>query len=103
MVPAFHREALAASVQTMVDETERALAEFKDDEIVDVYHWTRELALRIAMKALFGIDPDSTPSDADLAEEFEAGLGFYGRDYALQILRGPRTPFDRMQVARRRI
>ncbi|MEA2425377.1 MAG: hypothetical protein QOH13_1787, partial [Thermoleophilaceae bacterium] len=30
-------------------------------------------------------------------------LGFYGRDYFLQILRGPRTPFERMQEARRRI
>jgi len=103
MLPAFHREALAGSVQTIVDETERALAGWHDDEIVDVYHWTRELALRIAMKALFGMDPDDPSTDADLAEEFEAGLGFYGRDYFLQILRGPRTPFDRMQEARRRI
>jgi cytochrome P450 len=103
MLPAFHREALAASVQTMVDETDRALAGWRDDEIVDVYHWTRELALRIAMKALFGIDPDDAATDDDMAEEFEAGLGFYGRDYFLQILRGPRTPYDRMQEARRRI
>jgi cytochrome P450 len=103
MLPAFHREALAAATQTMVDETERALATWEDDEILDVYHWTRELALRIALKALFGIDPDASAADADIAEEFEAGLGFYGRDYFLQMLRGPGTPFDRMQEAKRRI
>jgi retinoid hydroxylase len=103
MLPAFHREALAASTQTMIDETERALRGWDDGEIVDIYHWTRELALRIAMKALFGIDPDDAGTDSDLAEDFETGLGFYGRDYFLQMLRGPRTPFDRMQEARHSI
>jgi retinoid hydroxylase len=104
MLPAFHREQLALSTQTMIEETERALETWRDDEVVDIYHWTRELALRIALKALFGIDPDTTTQGgAVIAEEMEAGLGFYGRDYFLQILRGPRTPFDRMQEARRRI
>ena len=103
MLPAFHREQLAESIATMVQETERALADWRPGEIVDVYHWTRDLALRIAMKALFGIDPDRTGHHSDLAEAFEAGLGFYGRDYLLQILRGPRTPWNRMHEARRTI
>ena len=38
-----------------------------------------------------------------MADEFERGLGYYGRDYFLQILRGPRTPWAAMQQARGRL
>ena len=31
----------------------------------------------------------------------EQGLGFWSRDYFLQVMRGPRTPFAQMQEARR--
>ena len=54
----------------------------------------RGVALRVAMRALFGIDPDRAQAGGlNAAEEFESALSFYGRDYLLQILRGPRTPF----------
>jgi cytochrome P450 len=36
-----------------------------------------------------------------MAKNFEQGLGFWARDYFLQVLRGPRTPFAQMQAARR--
>lgn len=103
MLPAFHKERIRASVTTMQQETDRAVAGLRAGTTIDLDHWTRELALRIAMRALFGLDPDAAARDLDAAREFEHALGFYARDYTLQILRGPRTPWARMQQARRRL
>jgi cytochrome P450 len=100
MLPAFHRDRLAATTETMVRETERALDGWTPGSEVDVYHWTRALALRIAMRALFGFDPERSNRDFDIAEEFERALSYYGRDYFLQSLRGPGTPWKRMHRAR---
>jgi cytochrome P450 len=102
MLPAFHRERILAAGEAMLEETERAIGRLRDGDRVDVYDWSRRLALRIAMRALFGFDPDRADRAA-LAHEFEVGLGFYGRDYFFQVLRGPRTPWARMRLARRRI
>jgi cytochrome P450 len=52
------------------------------------------------MRALFGLDPDAAGAMTDMARQFEVGLGFWARDYFLQVLRGPRTPFAQMQQAR---
>jgi cytochrome P450 len=104
MLPAFHREHIARSVQTMVSETERAIASWSDGMRVDLYSWARRLAMRIALRALFGIDPDDRPSGAeDPAALFERALSFYSRDYFMQVLRGPGSPFARMQAARARL
>lgn len=100
MLPAFHKDRIRASVVTMEEETARAVATLRPGTTIDLDHWTRELALRIAMRALFGLDPDAAARDLDAAQEFEHALGFYARDYTLQILRGPRTPWARMQQAR---
>lgn len=103
VMPAFHREQLAGATELIVAEADRALEAWAPGDRVDVYRWSRELALRVALRALFGLDPDRTPSDVDLAGEWEQALGFYGRDYLLQPLRGPGTPWATMQRARRRI
>ena len=100
MLPAFHHERIAAAQATMTQEADRALAEWSVGERVDLYRWTRELALRIAMRALFGLDPDRARAELDPATEFEHALGFWSRDYFLQVLRGPRTPWARMVEAR---
>ena len=100
MLPAFHRERVAASADLMVAETRRALGEWHDGARLDLYAWTRRLALRIAMRALFGLDPDRSGRELDAAAQFEHALGFYGRDYFLQALRGPLTPWARMRRAR---
>ena len=50
--------------------------------MIDVYDWTRHVALRVAMRALFGIDPDGAKARSiDAAEEFESALSFHGRRY----------------------
>ena len=64
----------------MEDETAPRSTRWRRRTAVDLYDWTRDLALRIAMRALFGLDP--TPRRrVDAAHEFEAALSFYGRDY----------------------
>jgi cytochrome P450 len=104
MLPAFHRERIAASIDVMVAETERALKQFAADKYLDLYAWTRHLALRIAMRALFGLNPDGeTARDVDAAELFEEALSFYTTEYALRLLRGPFTPWARMQQASRKL
>jgi cytochrome P450 len=103
MLPAFHRERIAAALSTMESEIERAVAPWRTGDHVDLYAWARELALRVAMRALFGLDPDRRPAELDPAREFERALGYYGRDYWLQVLRGPRTPWAALTDARGRL
>jgi cytochrome P450 len=103
MLPMFHRERIAKSQELMVQEVDDALQTWQDGQRIDLYHWTRELALRIAMRALFGIDPDSARGHADAAQEFENALAFWSKDYIMQIMRGPGSPWRKMRAASRRL
>ena len=103
MLPAFHHEAIAAALSTMNAEIDRALDSWRDGWRVDIYHWTRRLALRIAMRALFGLEPDAAGARTDMARNFERGLGFWAHAYWFQVIRGPGTPFAQMQSARREL
>jgi cytochrome P450 len=103
MLPPFHSEQIAATQATMDEETEAALAAWRPGQTVDVYEWARTLALRIAMRALFGFHPDMQHADRAAAHDFEQALGFYGHDFMVQSLRGPRTPWRRMLEARGRL
>jgi retinoid hydroxylase len=100
MLPAFHRERIAASIEVMIEETERALERWVPGRRLDLYTWTRGLAMRIAMRALFGLDPDGAASvGIDAAGLFERALSFYASEYTLRFLRGPFTPWARLQQA----
>lgn len=101
MMPAFHREQIEAAVETMTAETAAALEGMQAGSIVDVYAWMRNLAMRIAMRALLGLDPDDGQHGKAAAEHFERALGFYGTDYHLRLLRGPRSPWSRMMSSRK--
>ncbi len=100
MMPAFHREQIEASIATMAAETEIALELLAPGAIVDVYDWARNLAMRIAMRALLGLDPDDGGQGAAAADHFERALGFYGIDYHLRLLRGPRSPWRKLLASR---
>jgi cytochrome P450 len=100
MLPAFHREQLAASAQIMVEEAERTVARWRPGERLDLYMWTRRLALRMAMRALFGFDPDASARNAEMARRFEEALGYWGKDYVVQMLRGPGSPWRAMHRSR---
>ncbi len=104
MLPAFHRDHIAASVNVIEEETERALSAFTTGARLDLYTWTRALAMRVAMRALFGVDPDGREARAiDAAALFEEALAFYASEYMLRVLRGPRSPWGRMQAAARKL
>ena len=78
----------------MSEEAERALEGWRPGMQVDLYDWTRHVTMRVAMRALFGLDPDR--AGVDVAATFERGLSFYEREYLLQVLRGPGSPFLRL-------
>jgi len=104
MLPAFHREHILASADTVVEEVEHALEQLRPGAQLDLYAWTRHLAVRVAMHALFGLDPDGQAARAiDAAGLFEEALSFYSSDYFLRVLRGPRSPWARMQRAARKL
>jgi cytochrome P450 len=101
MMPAFHREQIEASTAVMAVETERALERLQPGETLDLYAWMRSLAMRIAMRALLGLDPDDGAHGAGAAEHFERALSFYGTEPQVRLMRGPRTPWARMLASRR--
>jgi cytochrome P450 len=70
---------------------------------LNLYTWTRRLALRVAMRALFGFDPDRGGRDRRMAEDFEETLGYWGKDYVVQMLRGPGSPWRAMNRSRSRL
>jgi cytochrome P450 len=100
MLPAFHRERIAASIDVMVEETEKALEQWSPGAQIDLYAWTRRLATRVAMRALFGIEPDGPAArEIDAAAMFEQALGFYASGYEYRFIRAPRSPWARLQQA----
>ena len=104
MLPAFHREHIAASAEAIVVETESALDRLTAGTHLDLYAWTRHLALRVAMRALFGLDPDGPQARAiDAAGLFEEALSFYSSEYVLRVMRGRHSPWGKMQSAARKL
>jgi cytochrome P450 len=101
MLPAFHHDSITAAVGAMLEETERALSQWSVGDVVDVYHWARVLAMRIAMRALLGLDPDDGDSGARAAIHFERALGYYGTGPGARMMRGPGSMWRRMHASRR--
>jgi len=100
MMPAFHREQVSTMLGSMTGEAEAAISGLALGEVVDLYAWMRNLAMRIAMRSLLGLDPDDGGKGAAAAEHFERALGFYGIDFALRLLRGPGSPWRKMITSR---
>lgn len=98
MLPAFHREQVEAVAGVMVSEGERAADRLEPGAEIDLYAWTRELALRIALRGLLGLDEGDSRAPA-LADAFERALALYGHPFVVQLLRGPRTPYATAQRA----
>jgi cytochrome P450 len=101
MMPAFHRRQMTAAVEAMATEAEAAIGTLRPGSVVDIYAWKRNLAMRIAMRALLGLDPDEAGKGAAAAEHFERALGFYGIDYPLRLLRGPGSPWRKLVTSRK--
>ncbi len=104
MLPAFHRERIAGSIDIMVTETDNALRSWHDGDTIDLYAWTRRLATRVAMRALFGIEPDGAVArEIDAAAMFEQALSFFSSSYEFRFIRTPGTPWARLQDATRKL
>ena len=71
LVPAFHHERVAAVADTMVAEGVAAVEGLVPGEVFDLYAWARRLALRIALRALLGIERGGDDERA-LAERLRA-------------------------------
>jgi cytochrome P450 len=56
--------------------------------------------MRIAMRALLGLDPDDGRHGAQAAEHFERALSFYGTEFHLRLRRDRRSPWQRMMRSR---
>ncbi len=100
MMPAFHHHGIEQAVATICREAERGMAGWRDGETLDLYEWMRNRALRIAMLALLGLDPDRAGNGPLAAKHFELALSFYGIDFHRRLLRGPGSPFHRMRRSR---
>src|SRR5690242_4218203 len=73
MLPAFHRDYIAGVAEIMLEEAVAAAERLEDGRVVEIYHWVRELALRIALRGLLGLDV-TDGRERPLAEAFEASL-----------------------------
>jgi retinoid hydroxylase len=100
MMPAFHRRQIEAATEAMTIEADQAIDALPGGDVVDVYEWMRNLAMRIAMRALLGLDPDETGKGAAAAFHFERALSYYGIDFHLRLLRGPGSPWRKMTSSR---
>src|SRR6202050_78959 len=100
MMPAFHRRRLDSAVEVMVDEADRALSGWRAGQTVDFYEWVRDVAMNIAMRALVVLDPPSDGIGHEAADVFERALAYYDTESVLTLLRGPGTPWARMQSNR---
>jgi cytochrome P450 len=104
MLPAFHREHIAACADAVILEATQAIESLTPGVSIDLYAWTRTLAVRVAMRALFGLDPNGAQARSiDAAGLFEEALAFYASDYFLRVLRGRYSPWARMQAAARKL
>jgi cytochrome P450 len=101
MMPAFHRQRLDAALAMMLEETESAIAGWSEGDSVDVYQWVRDLAMGIAMRAVVGLDPREWGIGHEAAVLFERVLAYTNAEVWATLLRGPGTPWARMQAARR--
>lgn len=103
MMPAFHRRRLDAAVEVMAQEIERALRRLRPGRQLDAYEWGRDLAMSIAMRALLGLDPGENEVGHRAAVLFERALAFYDTEGWMMLLRGPGTPWARLQATRREL
>jgi cytochrome P450 len=100
LLPAFHREHVMGLTSTILEEAVAARATLAPGTDVDLYEWTRDVAIRIALRALLGLDLDRRAEHA-LAEAYEIALAFHGEPFYKQLVRGPGTPYARVQANRR--
>ncbi len=102
MLPAFHRDYIAGIAETMIEEAVAAVEALREGQVLEVYRWTRELALRIALRGLLGLEVTGGREEA-LARAFEESLAIHGEPVLWQLVLLPRTPLARAIAGRKRL
>ena len=87
MLPAFHREQLAESTAIMVEEAESAIDAWRAGQRLDLYAWTRRLALRDCDAGAVRLRPRARRPRREMAERVRGdarllGQGLRGADVA---------------------
>ena len=100
MLPAFHREYVERLAGTMIEEAVAAVERLEDGSVIELYHWVRELALRIALRGLLGLDVTGG-REQQMAVAFESSLAIHGEPILLQLLPTPGGPLRRAIAARK--
>jgi cytochrome P450 len=100
LLPAFHRDYIAAVAEMMIEETLAAAEALREGQVVEIYRWVREFALRIALRGLLGMEA-TDGREQKLATAFEASLAIHGEPVLIQMLPAPKTPLARAIAARR--
>jgi cytochrome P450 len=100
LLPAFHREHVMAAADAVIEQVHAAVEELRDGQVLDIYRWVRELAMRVALVALLGMDSSGSRART-LAAAFEGSLAIHGEPVLLQLIPGPGTPRARMVAAQR--
>jgi cytochrome P450 len=104
MLPAFHHKQIERSVEVIVEEVDRAIGAIRPGDELDFYDFVRRLALRVAMRAVFGLDPDRGEARRlDAAALFSQALSLYSRHPFARMLRGSRSPWGHMLAAREQL
>ena len=97
LVPSFQSEQVAAVADRMVAEGATEVSRLVPGQTLELYGWSRRLAMRIALRALVGIEGGD---ERALAGAFERALSFHGLPVPMQMVRGPGTPHARVLRAR---
>jgi cytochrome P450 len=94
VLPAFHRESIASYSEIMLEEAQSALERITPGEVFDVNAWTRCLVLRVSMRALLGLDPDSErPEMSNVVSLLDKPSPAAG---ATRLIPGPLSPWGRL-------
>jgi cytochrome P450 len=102
LMPAFQKSALDGYRAEMIALTERAVAQVRVGETIDLNAFTVDLTLRIALKCLFGVEPAAGEENLGvMATEFLAGL--ISPAAALFPYMVPGTPYRRFMKLSERL
>jgi cytochrome P450 len=102
-MPAFHARRMEAAVEVMASESARAVEALPTHGVIDVYELVRDLAMSIAMRALFGLDPHAGGKGHHAAAHFERALELMSSNPLSRIMRGPGSSWSRMHSSIRQL
>lgn len=102
MEPAFRKDRLREYLKTMIQKSSDYVGELEAGDEIEIYGWSRKLALAIASEILLGMN-EKNQTYRQLSELFREGLSTYNVPLHFQALQGPFTPRAQRRAARKKI